>query len=427
VGLALLVTTASAAAQSRDISLEAMRAEKRVALVIGNATYATSPLRNPVNDARAMAQTLKNVGFDVIARENANEREMKRAINEFGDRLRGGGVGVFFFAGHGMQVGGRNFLIPIGAEIQTEADVDVETIDVNRVLARMEGARNRLNIVILDACRDNPFARGFRSTTRGLGSIDAPSGTLIAYATAPGRVARDGEGANGLYTGELLRAMREPGLRVEELFKSVRAAVRQKTNGEQVPWEASSVEGDFIFALRASGPTAAISPRPEPRVESPDPGDATRDEARRLRLEQQRLDEERQRLESEKRLFEERRSLQQERERLEAEKRRFEAARQKQLEDEAPRIAIGRYRVQGTNPNGNTYQGTLTLERSGSLYLLQWRIGRDTFQGQGTLSGRTLTIDWGQADPVVYQVMNDGTLQGTWARGQGKETLFPER
>jgi hypothetical protein len=165
-----------------------------------------------------------------------------------------------------MQMGGRNYLIPIGAEIRTEADVDVESIDVNRVLARMEGARNRLNIVVLDACRDNPFARSFRSASRGLVPIDAPSGTMIAYATAPGQLAHDGDGPNGLYTGELLRAMREPGLRLEEVFKRVRSVVRQQTSGEQVPWEASSVEGDFFFNLK----TAALTPTTSkgPRVES---------------------------------------------------------------------------------------------------------------------------------------------------------------
>jgi len=239
-----------------------MRAERRVALVIGNAAYANSPLRNPVNDARAMARTVRELGFDVIVRENTTEKEMNRAINEFGDRLVNGGVGFFFYAGHGVQMSGRNFLIPIGADIRSEGDVDVESVDVNRVLARMEAARNRLNIVVLDACRDNPFGRGFRSVGRGLVSIDAPSGTLIAYATAPGRLARDGDGPNGLYTGELLRAMREPGLRLEDVFKRVRSSVRQRTNGEQIPWEASSIEGDFMFALLGTGTqSASVAPR----------------------------------------------------------------------------------------------------------------------------------------------------------------------
>jgi formylglycine-generating enzyme required for sulfatase activity len=237
------VTPAGAQSQPGDDA----RTEKRVALVIGNAAYTNSPLRNPVNDARAIAQTLIGLEFDVIARQNVGEKEMRRAIFEFGDKLKGGGVGLFFFAGHGMQVAGRNFLIPIGAEINSEREVELEAVDVARVLARMDEAKNRLNIVILDACRDNPFVRSFRGSARGLAQIDAPTGTLIAYATAPGRLARDGDGGNGLYTGELLKAIREPGLKLEDVFKRVRQAVRLRTNGEQVPWEASSVEGDFVF------------------------------------------------------------------------------------------------------------------------------------------------------------------------------------
>jgi formylglycine-generating enzyme required for sulfatase activity len=240
-----------------------MRNEKRVALVIGNSAYPTSPLRNPVNDARAMARTLRGIGFEVLAHENLSQKEMRRAIIEFGDRLGGGGGGLFYFAGHGLQVSGKNYMIPTDAAIKSEREVEVESLDVASVLARMETAQNRLNIVILDACRDNPFGRSFRSSARGLASIDAPSGTLIAYATAPGKLARDGEGANGLYTGELLKAMRLPGLKVEDMFKRVRQAVQSQTRGEQVPWESSSLVGDFIFAL-PTGLAVATAPPPAP-------------------------------------------------------------------------------------------------------------------------------------------------------------------
>ncbi len=268
LGAALVLAAAAVAgAQSRDIGVEGMRSEKRVALVVGNAAYPSSPLRNPVNDARAMAQTLRALGFEVLARENAGEKDLKRAIEEFGDRLRGGGVGLFFYAGHGIQVGGRNYLVPVDAQIRTERDVEIEAIDAARVLARMDEARNRLNIVVLDACRDNPFGRSFRSSARGLAAIDAPSGTWIAYATSPGKLARDGEGANGLYTGELLQAMRQPGLKLEDVFKRVRQAVRTKTKGEQIPWEASSVEGDFFFALPR---TASATPQPVPAPPAPE-------------------------------------------------------------------------------------------------------------------------------------------------------------
>src|SRR5262249_41297440 len=222
--------------------------DRRIALVIGNGSYPSAPLKNPANDARAISQALREVGFDLTVRENVGQREMRRAIIQFGEKFREDTIGLFFYAGHGMQVGGRNYMIPVDAEINSEAEVEVEAVDVAAVLARMETARNRLNIVILDACRDNPFARRFRSTARGPASIDAPAGTLIAYATAPGAVALDGSGANSFYTGELVDAIRTPGLRVEEVFKRVRQAVRVKTQGKQIPWEASSLEGDFVFA-----------------------------------------------------------------------------------------------------------------------------------------------------------------------------------
>lgn len=241
----VLASLASLGAQWR--SGDDIGTEHRVALVIGNGAYTNTPLRNPVNDARAMAAVLKTLGFAVIIRENAGDRAMRRAIIEFGDRLRPGGVGLFFYAGHGVQLDGRNYLIPLGAQIQSERDVDLEAVDVARVLVRMEESKSRLNIAILDACRDNPFGRSFHSSSRGLAQIDAPSGTLIAYATSPGRVADDGGGRNGLYTSELLRALQEPGLKLEEVFKRVRQAVRLKTNGRQVPWDASSIEGDFVF------------------------------------------------------------------------------------------------------------------------------------------------------------------------------------
>src|SRR5262245_22782319 len=254
-------------------SLEAMRNENRLALVIGNARYQTSPLRNPVNDARAMTEALRATGFQVIVIENASQREMRRAMIDFGHRLReGGGVGLFYFAGHGMQVNGRNYLLPVDAQIESDAEVEVEAVDVATVLARMETARNRLNIVILDACRDNPFARGSRSIARGLASIDAPSGTIIAYSTAPGRVARDGTGANGLYTGELVKAMAMPSIKIEDTFKRVRQSVSAQTRGEQVPWESSSLVGDFVLTLSTSGapaPAPSSAPAPPPASAPP--------------------------------------------------------------------------------------------------------------------------------------------------------------
>jgi len=191
-------------AQHSPLGRDSLPAERRVALVIGNSAYTTAPLKNPVHDASDMAQALRELGFDVVYKENLNQPDMKRAIRAWGEQLRGGAVGLFYYAGHGVQVRGENYLVPVDAKIESEEEVEYEGMHVGFVLAQMDSASNPMNIVILDACRNNPFARSFRSASRGLASMNAPSGTLIAYATAPGAVASDGQARNGLYTQELL-------------------------------------------------------------------------------------------------------------------------------------------------------------------------------------------------------------------------------
>lgn len=248
-------------AQDRTVRLpdSSQPSDARWALVIGNSDYEFGRLRNAGNDAEDCAAALRELGFSAVLGTNWTKRQMEEGIRQFGANLRSGGVGLFYFAGHGLQVAGRNFLIPIGARIEKEQDVEFEAVDAGRVLAELDAAGNGLNIVILDACRNNPFARSFRSQGHGLASIDAPVGTLLAYATAPGSVASDGPGRNGTYTGELLRAMRRPGMKVEDVLKEVRGNVRRKTNGKQVPWESSSLEGDFYFAGRAVSTNASPS------------------------------------------------------------------------------------------------------------------------------------------------------------------------
>lgn len=223
--------------------------EKRIALVIGNGTYEDAPLHNPPNDARAMASTLQQLDFAVISSINASKKEMRSQIERFGEELRNGGVGLFYYAGHGMQSNGRNYLIPVNATIQSEGDIEDESVSLDQVLSRMEEARNRLNIVILDACRNNPFNRRFRSASRGLGAIStAPKGTVIIYATAAGGVATDGDGENGLFTQELLREIKTPGKKLMEVFNSVGVSVQKQTNDNQVPFVYSSpIEGEFYF------------------------------------------------------------------------------------------------------------------------------------------------------------------------------------
>jgi uncharacterized caspase-like protein len=222
-------------------------AAKKVALVIGNGAYAEAPLKNPTNDARAIAATLRRQGFEVLLKENATKAQMNEIVADFGEKLGEGDTALFFFAGHGMQVQGKNYLIPTDARITSEQRVRLETLDVEAVLDQMAAARARVSMVILDACRNNPFERRFRSVGGGLAQINAPEGTMIAYATSPGKVAADGEGTNGLYTQELLKALAQPGLKVEDVFKQVRIGVTRASNGAQVPWEASSLTGDFYF------------------------------------------------------------------------------------------------------------------------------------------------------------------------------------
>lgn len=237
--------------------------ERRTALVIGNGAYKSSPLVNPVNDATDIASALKKLGFSVQLKINANQKSMENAIRSFGKDLRSGGVGLFYFAGHGIQVNGRNYLIPIGADIESEADVKYESVDAGRVLSQMYEAQNGLNIIILDACRDNPFARSFRSSEKGLAKMDAPTGSILAYSTAPGSVAADGTGRNGLYTSMLLKHMKEPNLPIERVFKEVRIEVMNESSGRQVPWESSSLTGDFYFNTKRG-----IAVKERPTVES---------------------------------------------------------------------------------------------------------------------------------------------------------------
>lgn len=261
---AAAVVAAPALPSAAIAKLAQSGSEQRLALVIGNSDYRSSPLTNPVNDARAMAIQLTALGFTVIKKENATLAEMMSSVRDFGNQLTNGGVGLFYYAGHGIQSKGQNFLVPVDSDIRNEDELSTRAYNANEVLAKMDTADNRINMVILDACRDNPFARSFRSGGRGLAGMDqTPKGTLVAYATSPGSTASDGVGANGLYTAQLLRAMAEPGIKLEEVFKRVRNDVMEYSNGKQVPWEMSSVRGDFYFKPTteqlASMPAASVA------------------------------------------------------------------------------------------------------------------------------------------------------------------------
>ena len=231
----------------------------RIALVIGNAAYADSPLKNAVNDANAVAARLKSMGFDVTLKLNATKTEMDEAIRAFGSRLRQqNGVGLFYFAGHGAQLSWRNYMIPVDARISTVGEMQKQAIDVASLLDTFEFARTPVNIVILDACRDNPLGKRVHLDQKGFSQIDAPPGTLLAYATAPGNVAADGARANGLYTEHLLKEMHAE-VKIEDVLKRVRLGVRRESRGQQIPWESTSLEHDFYFVIPASIRTSAVA------------------------------------------------------------------------------------------------------------------------------------------------------------------------
>ncbi|WP_139861218.1 caspase family protein [Bradyrhizobium ivorense] len=257
-------------------------AEKRIALVIGNSAYQNvTRLDNPRNDAVLMAETLAGLGFTLIggrAQLDLDKPSMDIAVQSFGRQVQGADVALFYYAGHGVQVAGSNYLVPIGANATREADVDFQMLDVNLVLRQMQGAGTRLNMVILDACRNNPFGgRGLRAADGGLAQMRAPEGTLISYATQPGNVAQDGTDGHSPYTKALAATIKQAGLDIFQTFNQVGLAVKRATGGSQQPWVSSSpIDGTFYFVPpnAPAAPQVAVAPPPDPQLPStlrPDP------------------------------------------------------------------------------------------------------------------------------------------------------------
>jgi caspase domain-containing protein len=236
--------------------------EKRIALVIGNSAYKAIPaLNNPKNDAVLIAKTLKTLGFTLVGDEaqlNLDKNALDRVVQTFGRQAQGADIALFYYAGHGVQVQGINYLVPVDANPTREADVDFQMLDTNLVLRQMQAAGTRLNLVILDACRNNPFGgRGLRGGTPGLAQMRAPEGTLISYATQPGNVAQDGIGDDSPYSQALATTIRRPGLEIFQTFNEVGLAVKKSTGNEQQPWTSSSpINGSFYFSGAATDPRA---------------------------------------------------------------------------------------------------------------------------------------------------------------------------
>jgi len=238
--------------------------DRRVALVVGNSEYQyIARLSNPTNDAALMASTLKSLGFSLVgggSQKDLDKPALDRAVQAFGQAAEGATVALFYYAGHGVQVRGVNYLVPITANPTKEADVDFQMVDMGLVLRQLESAGAKLNVIILDACRNNPFGgRGLRSTSSGLAQMQAPEGTLIAYATQPGNVAQDGAGGNSPFTAALAATLTQPGLDIFRVFNAVGIEVKRSTGGQQQPWIASSpIDGYFYFNPNTAPASSAV-------------------------------------------------------------------------------------------------------------------------------------------------------------------------
>ncbi|MHA7775077.1 LIC10280 family protein [Roseibium sp. M-1] len=344
----------------------ALAAEPRTALVIGNAQYTYGPLSNPVNDAVAIARALDKAGFKVILQTDASRESMEQAIAAFGETLKQqGGVGLFYFAGHGVQIEGENYLLPVGADAPDETDLRRELVAVSDAVGAMTKAHDGLNIVVLDACRTNPLG----GEASGLSRIDSNASLFVSYSTSPGAVALDGEGSNSPYTKYLANAIATPALSLEETFKQTLKGVYQETQGQQTPWISSSFFGDFTFVAGSSSDPAANAVKVSALSSV---GAALRDSAAR---------------------------------------------------NGPARHISGVYKVAGINPNGTVYTGMLAITPEGSNARFTWWIGSSVFTGVGEFAGRMLVVNWGDKHPVVYSFLNDETLDGEWADGSAAEKL----
>jgi hypothetical protein len=343
--------------------IEAAAAETRTALVIGNGAYSYARLANPVNDAEEVAKALRAAGFDVALKTDADRQSMAEAVRAFADKLKSkGGVGLFYFAGHGVQSSGENYLLAISGPVQGESDLKAKAVTAAEIVDAMAKARNGLNIVILDACRDNPISGG----TRGLSRIDSNASLFVSYATSPGAVALDGDGRNSPFTKHLSQAISAANLSLEDTFKRTLKGVYQETRGQQTPWISSSFFGDFVFK-----PTGAQKSQP-------------------------------------------------------AVSATFPVNPQAGTQPSTPSISLtGVYRVSGTNPNGSRYRGMLTLAQNGDQFKLTWWISKQIFHGTGQFAGRMLVVNWGDKHPVIYSFGGRSVLDGEWADGSAKETLEP--
>jgi hypothetical protein len=371
-----LAAAASAALYVSAAHVSPAHAESRTALVIGNGNYSFSKLANPTNDASDIANALRSAGFEVILKTDADQATMKDAIRSFGSSLKTkGGVGLLFYAGHGLQAHGENYLLPIGERPSSEDALKANGVTAAEAVDAMSAAKNSLNIVILDACRDNPLT-DVSGAAKGLSRIDSSSSLFVSFSTSPGQVALDGDGRNSPYSKNLKGALATSNLTLEDTFKRTLKGVYQETRGQQQPWISSSFFGEFVF--KPDGSRSLIAAPAGPAVVAP----LVREAA------------------------------------VTSQPRNAPGAVQQTLD------LGGLYLVDGTNPNGSHYRGMVALTQAGNQYRFTWWIQRQVFSGVGQFAGRMLVVNWGAKSPVIYNIAGNG-LFGEWADGSASEKLVP--
>ncbi len=319
--------------------------ERRTALVIGNSAYSSWPLKNPVNDAAAVSAQLQELGFTVILKRNANLRVMKDALADFGNRLKQGGVGLFYYSGHGLHIGGVNYLVPVEERINQAADFMHETMDLGKVINEMANANNGLNVVILDACRNNPYYPGFRNVARGLSRVSkTPAGMFIAYSTWTNRMVKDEDrdGEISPYTKALLENINKPGVTINEIFMNVRSKLIKETG--QMPWESSSLDRDFFFIPDSPG-TAATIPASKTTYNLEDANRKAEEEERRIAEEKASFEKKKTPEVNRQIVAEETERLTAEQGRASQEEARYLEAAKASLEEEQRQIAEERKRL----------------------------------------------------------------------------------
>lgn len=403
-------------------------AAKRVALVVGNSAYAhAGTLRNPANDAKAVADALEKLGFDVLVGYDLTGRDFSFKVVDFAEQLKSADVALFYYAGHAIQYEERNYLIPVDAELANEFSVKREAIDAIDIVNEME-RKAKASLVFLDSCRNNPWADGLRKVLtssnrsaaigRGLARIPSSGAdTLLVYSAEPGNVAEDGTGDNSPFTTAFLKHVTTPGIDVEVMMKRVTADVREVTSDRQRPERLSKLTIEFYFNEGQTVVTTETEDGTTTTSASGTPGEAA--EAWNAIKETEDTSD----LEDFIAQFPDTFFTKLARKRL---------AKLTGVTGDVNPVAagsiVGTYYVTGVNTSGAAYRGKAEITKEGDLFKVAWDINNgDIYSGTGPLEGDTLTIDWGSETPAIYKVGADGALKGTWAEGKASEDLTPVR